>query len=227
MRDSKKMKAAKAAAVTAAAAGIMTGALFDTPADLLPDLVSDSAVEETAEDSGAPQEKRRGPAERLRGWILDLPAAVRMLVGLPLWCIGWVLMTGISALVGTAAVPMERIVSWICLSAILLAVFTLSVKSAFPKVPVREILRGRNVLFLTVTALLLGLADLALPTVWAGYNIRTQIVWRVGAGCVLLFACVMTLAHHGKKVAQSRELTQEEIRDAARRLADTITPGSF
>ena len=227
MKDSKKMKAAKAAAVTAAAAGIVTGALFDTPADLLPELTSDAAVEETVEDSGTPQDKKRTPGDRARAWVLGLPAAVRMLVGLPLWCIGWVLMTGVSALVGTAAIPVERVISWLCLSVILLAVFGFSVKSAFPQLQVREILRGRNVFFLTVTALILGLADLAIPTVWTGYGIRTQIVWRLGATCVLLFVCTTALSHHGKKAAEPRELTQEEIRDAARRLADTVTPGRY
>lgn len=223
MKDSKKMKAAKAAAVTVAAAGVVTGTLFDTPADLVPELSADASVEEVLdEDTGAPEQKKRGPADRFRGWILDLPEAVRMLVGLPLWAVGWVLMTGVSALVGTAGAPVERVVSWVCLSAILLSVFAFSVKSAFPEIPVKQILRGRNILFLTTAALVLGLADLALPTVWTGYDFRTQLVWRIGATCLLIFVCGMALNRHGK-VEVEVDMTQEEIQAAARQLADTVT----
>lgn len=228
MKDSKKMKAAKVAAVTVAAAGVVTGTLFDSPADLVPDLDQDAVVEETLEDSGTPQAKKRGPADRLRHWILGLPAAVRMLVGVPLWAVGWVLMTGVSALVGTAAAPVERLVSWLCLSVILLTVFGFSVKSAFPSVPVRQILRGRNVVFISGIALILGMADLALPAVWAGYDARTQLVWRIGATCLLVFVCGMALTRYGKKVSsKQQELTQEEIRAEALRLADTVSPRTY
>ena len=222
MKDSKKMKAAKAAAVTVAAAGVVTGALFDTPTDLVPELNQDAPIEEVLEDdAGAPEQKKRGPVDRFRGWILELPEAVRMLVGLPLWAVGWVLMSGVSALVGTAATPVERVVSWVCLSAILLTVFAFSVKSAFPELPVKQILRGRNIFFITTVALILGLADLALPTVWTGYDFRTQLVWRVGATCLLLFVCTMALSRHSK-VAVEVDMTQEEIQEEARRLADTV-----
>lgn len=228
MKNSKKMKAAKVAAVTVAAAGVVTGALFDSPAELVPELDQDSAVEEVLEDSGVPGEKKRGPVDRLRHWLLRLPAAVRMLVGVPLWSIGWVLMTGVSALVGTAASPVERLVSWLCLSAILLTVFAFSVKSAFPSVPVRQILRGRNVVLISGVALILGLADLALPAVWSGYDARTQLVWRIGATCLLVFACGAALKRCGKaEASKPKALTEEEIRAEALRLADTVSPRSY
>lgn len=224
-KDSKRLKAAKATAVTVAAAGVVTGTLFDSPAELVPELSQDAVAEEVLdEDNGAPEQKKRGPADRLRQWLLGLPETVRMLVGVPLWAVGWVLMTGVSALVGTAAAPVERLVSWLCLSAILLTVFAFSVKSAFPDLPVKKILRPRNVLFLTVSALILGMADLALPTVWIGYDVRTQLVWRIGATCLLVFVCAMALCRHGT-VEVSRDLTEEEVRAEALRLADTVTPG--
>ena len=112
-KDNIKLKAAKTAAVTVAAAGVVTGTLFDSPTELVPELADNPVVADLLDNSDgddAPEEKKRsGPAERLRGWVLELPEAVRMLVGLPLWAVGWVLMTGISALVGTAAAPVEQI----------------------------------------------------------------------------------------------------------------------
>ena len=230
MKDSKKVKAAKAAAVTIAATGVVTGALFDSPTDLVPELGQDATVEEVLEDDDGgvtdEKQKRWGPVDRVREWVLSLPEAVRMLVGLPLWAVGWVLMTGVSALLGTAATPVERVVSWICLSAILLTVFTFSVKTAFPEVPVKELLRGRNVVFISSMALILGLADLALPTVWTNYDFRTQLVWRIGATCLLLFTCSMAFSRR-QKVDVEVDMTQEDIQAEAKRLADTVTSVKF
>ena len=90
----KKKTASAAALAAAAAAGMVTGALFDTPADLLgePDAVVETQADD--DDTGAldDEERQKTPAQRLRQWILALPAAVRMLVGVPLWCLGWVLL---------------------------------------------------------------------------------------------------------------------------------------
>ena len=163
----KKKTAAAAAVTVAAAAGMVTGALFDTPADLMAETAPDAVTEQLAdEDAGAPEEKRQSAAVRLRQWVLRLPAGVRMLVGVPLWALGWVLLTGLSALWAGVGPIAAHGLRWLCLTLVVLMVFALSVKAAFPKLPVRRILRPRNVLFLLGAALLLAAADLALPMVW-------------------------------------------------------------
>ena len=147
----KRKKAAVAAVTTAAAAGMVTGALFDTPAELM-DAPSPDAVVEVLSDGGddaaAEENRRTAPASRVKSWIWSLPAAVRLLVGVPLWCLGWVLLTGLSTLWAGAAAPLSRLLNWLCLALILLAVFGAAVKSAFPALPLKTIFRPRNVLFL-------------------------------------------------------------------------------
>ena len=226
----KKKTAAAAALAAAAAAGMVTGALFDSPADLLaePDAVVETLADD--DDAGAPddEERQRTPVQRLRQWVLSLPSAVRMLVGVPLWCLGWVLLTGLSTLWMGASPLLAHVAGWLCLAVILLAVFALTVKAAFPDIPFRRILRPRNVLFLLLTTLLLAAADLALPTVWEGYDAISRTVWRVGASCLLLFVCCAALGKHGKRPAPAEkepvELTQEEVRERARQLADSVCP---
>ena len=85
-----KKKAAAAAAVTvAAAAGMVTGTVFDSPADLMGEPAAIVSVQADEDDGGtATEERQKGPAARIREWILGLPAAVRMLVGVPLWVLG-------------------------------------------------------------------------------------------------------------------------------------------
>lgn len=228
----KRKKAAVAAVTTAAAAGMVTGALFDTPAELMNAPEPDAVVEVLSDDgdgTGAEETRRSAPASRVKNWIWSLPAAVRLLVGVPLWALGWVLLSALSLLWGGAAPVVERLLSWLCLSLVLLAVFAVSVKAALPDLPLREILRPRNVAFILGTALLLGLADLVLPTVWQGYDARTQLVWRVGATCLLAFVCFAALSRHGTRPAAKQEAASKapqrtEVERAAMALADSVCP---
>ena len=226
----KRKKAAVAAVTTAAAAGMVTGALFDTPEELMNAPEPDAVVEFLSDDgdgTGAEETRRSAPVSRVKNWIWSLPAAVRLLVGVPLWALGWVLLSALSLLWGGAAPVVERLLSWLCLSLALLAVFAVSVKAALPDLPLKEILRPRNVVFILGTALLLGLADLVLPTVWQGYDARTQLVWRVGATCLLAFVCCAALSRHGKKPAAAAEPPRSqrtEVEKAAMALADSVCP---
>ena len=228
----KREKAAAAAVTVAAAASMVTGTLFDTPADLLaePDSVVETVQTLDDEEAGTPMEKKqKNLAARLREWVLRLPAAVRMLVGVPMWCAGWVLLHALSVFGGS--VGLGRIVGWLCLALVLLVTFTLSVKAAFPKVPFKEILRKRNLVPILVTALLLAVADLALPSVWQGYDAIHQIVWRVGSTCLLLAVCCMALGKYSRlqqeAAAIPAPMTEAQIRETALRLADTVTPGRY
>lgn len=222
----KKKAAAAAAVAVAAAAGMVAGTVFDNPTDLMQEPAAVVSAQGEDDDCTAPEERQKGPSARIREWVLSLPAAVRMLVGVPLWCLGWVLRTGLSTLWASALTPLlSRVLGWLCLAVILLGVFVCSVKAAFPDVPVRKLLRPRNVLFLLGMTALLMVADLALPTVWQGYDVYSRTVWRVGATCLLAFACCAALKTQGKR-AEKQAITADSGRTAveeeARRLADTV-----
>ena len=223
----KKKAAALAAVTTAAAASMVTGALFDSPAELLNQPEPDDIVELTDDDGQEETEQegkqRLAPSVHLKKWILSLPEAVRMLVVVPMWIIGWVLLNAVSVFWVGAGPVLERVVSWLCLSLVLLVVFAVGVKTALPHVPMKQILRPRNILFILVVTLVLGLADLALPSVWQSYNAATQLVWRIGATCLLAFVCVAALSRHGTVTVEvPRQLTEEEVQSRALELANTV-----
>lgn len=218
----KRDRAAAAAMAAVAAAGMVTGAVVDSPAELLEDT---DAITETAEEQDA-EARKLSPAARIRRWLLSLPEAVRILVGIPLWCVGWVLQSALSALLAASAPTVQHLVGWLCLALVLLIVHTLSVKAAFPKVSLRRILRPGTILFLLGMSAVLALADLALPSVWAGYDRISQAVWRVGSLLLLCCTCGAALKRHGrrgeKQLAQAAKRTAVE--QEARRLADTVCP---
>ncbi len=232
---SKRKKAAAAAVTVVAAASVVTSAAFDNPADLMRDPTPITSVQLMDDDDNdnpivQEEEQQAGVTARIRKWILNLPAAARAVVGVPLWCIGWVLMTGVSTFLATAATPLiARLLGWLCLALILLAVFAATVKSAFPKAPLHKILRPGNILLLLGVRLFLFLADMAMPSVWQGYDPTSQMIWRVGATCLLAFTCCMELKHQGKKYAVVEEKAPQlpkrtEVEEAARLLADSVCP---
>ena len=222
----KRKSAAAAALAAAAAAGMVTNAVVDQPLDLLTD--TPFAVEE-GEDAGsaAEEQKKTGLTARLRDWILSWHPAVRMLVALPLWGIGWVVITGLSTVwMGASAPVAARVLGWLCLALMLLAVYTLTVKAAYPKVSLRRLLRPRTVLFILSVTLVLAAADLALPGVWEGYNAVSQTVWRVGAACVLMVCCGAALKRQGRGAQRQAEkiLQRTAVEQEALRLADSVCP---
>ena len=224
----KRKSAAAAALAAAAAAGIVTHSVVDQPLDLL-DGTPFVAEETEAEEDTAEEQKKNTPAARLREWILSWHPAVRMLAALPLWCIGWVVMTGLSTFwMGASAPLLARGLGWLCLALMLLVIYTVTVKAAYPKVSLKRLLRPGNVLLIFTVTLVLAAADLALPGVWEGYNAVSRTVWRVGAACVLIVCCGATLKRQGsgaqkkaEKAAQRTSVEQEALR-----LADSVCPPS-
>lgn len=93
----KRKIAAAAAVTTVAAAGMVTGTLFHSPTELMDVSEPVPVVEHVSEEETAALERPR-EANRLRRWIRSLPPVFRLLVGVPLWGIGWVCLPALSAL---------------------------------------------------------------------------------------------------------------------------------
>lgn len=222
----KRKKAAAAALAAAAAAGMMTNAVVDQPLDLLND--TPFAVEESEDEGSAAQEQKKNtPIARVRDWILSWHPAIRMFVALPLWCVGWVIMTGLSAFwMGASAPVVVRILGWLCLALVLLVIYTVTVKAAYPKVSLRRLLRPHTIFLILSVTLVLAVADLALPSVWSDYNVISQTVWRVGAACLLIFCCGTTLKRQGRGTQRQMERVQKRtaVEQEALRLADSVCP---
>ena len=222
----KRQKAAAAALGALAAAGVITGAAVDSPA-LLAEQDPVIVIEEEAdEDLLRPAQLKKKGLAAAKQWILSLPAAVRILVAIPLWCIGWVVESGIAALFfGASASLGQHFAGWLCLGLILLVVFMTATKCAFPQCPVRRILRLRNFLLPFLAAVVLGAADMALPTVWSSYNAASRIVWRAGSLCLLGWLCAVELRLQGKRYAVPQEQSERTaVELEAWRLADTVCP---
>lgn len=202
-----KKAAAKTAVTLTASAGILLGGLFPAPSDLLhgdsalsdalaPASVIEMQVNDTMDDldpdtdsdeTCETEEKKRGSWKAaLRAWILHLPFAVRVGICLPLWCIGWVLLTLLSSLWSVVLSPLiSTALGWIAMAAMILLCCLGIVKTAFPQLPVRKILNRKTICFALLGVVVCAGADLVLSDTWSGYETIRSYLRFAGSAAVL------------------------------------------
>lgn len=178
------------AATAAVAAGMLTNAVSDDPAQLLSAPAAeydDHVVVMTA--ASKPDyavyldeyEELEG-MDRVRAWMLKMPLAVRAVVLLPLWVVGEVSFAVVSALSAAAmTVPGQFLLSLAVQLGILAGIFALTWKLMSPKTPLREIFSNKRFPWLAVGALLVAVADLGLGIAFEQWTlIRIAVMAMVG-----------------------------------------------
>ena len=141
-----KKRAQAAAAAVIASAGIMVNAAVPSeelnalPTDDAPIVltlsVDDDGGDDLDEDEAVTddEEKRRGISARARAWLMRLPVWKRLLLLLPLWLIGGLLIASITS-------PTW---SWVLTAALMVLSLFAALKLAKPELPLREILSRQN-----------------------------------------------------------------------------------
>lgn len=196
-----KRKVAAASIGLLAAAALIVGTLIPSASEVVspsgivdpPAIVLQLEEEDMAQTEQSAPENRKAArlSERVKGWILGLPQAVRLLLVLPLWSLGTFLSTAASTLwAGLFSPVLGFVMSWILGAAILVGSFGLAAKLLFPNLPLRKIFSKRNLLALGVVALLLVAADGILPLYWPEYPLISMAVkaaFSLGLVALLLY----------------------------------------
>lgn len=243
LKQKTKERAAVAAVTTVAAAGVLVGSAFATPADLLqPDEAAQNAVTATVDGgddggaAGGDQEtdktRRGGIRGRMRQWMLQLPLAVRACVGVPLWGLGWALITGLSFLLTGAVSPaVGTALTFLALAAVLLLSLAGAAKAMFPDIPLRKLLSIKNFFGVCMGVGLLGAVHTAAPLVWPGYEAAADAVRVGGSLTVLLLACIACGRRQSKRRMEDAAMPPEdgrtEVERKAMALADTVCPPRY
>ena len=195
-KTAKKVAAGAAGVVTAA--GLLVNAAVTDPKALLKpaeetasdpshvcvvdDVQHRSYILET--DSYEPLTLRERVCLRMQSW----PLPVRALVLLPLWGIGEVLTTLLSALFAS---PVGRfLLHFLLEAALLIGLFVLVWKLLFPHVPLRKLFSKKNLPWLIGGALLITAADALLGYFWEPWKI-----WRIVLLAAVGFVVILFLYH--------------------------------
>lgn len=233
----KKLKDRVLALVSAGAAAVslLLGSSFDSPAQLLEDnklSVSPPAIvqvmePELGEDDGGDamlpgEEKRRSLRARVRQALLALPMPLRICLGIPLWLLGWLLLTALSALWAGVASPLgETVLNAAATSAVLGSAALGAVKAAFPDLPVKKIVDGRSLLRLFTGSLCYAGLTTAMGIIWPDGPWLCNLAEGVALLGVLLWAALPILRREGRlhelrspKETERISIKEKELKNA-------------
>ena len=203
-------KVAGAAMAFTAAAGVFVSSLFGSPNDLLADpaaneppaIVMEIGSDEDAEEEQEVQEEKeekKGFFARIRAMILHLPLFVRVMIGLPLWALGWGITQAFAALWKLFLGPaLARIMTFLILALVLLAVMVILLKLIFPDLPLKEILSRANILIILIGSIGFCLFNFVMERVsqdFADYEFAVRFL----EGLVLLLIVVVRMAIRQKR----------------------------
>ncbi len=241
-------KQVKKTAITGAialltAASVVTGSLFDSPAALLPEDGApnvvynmttgfDGAEDDDAgaqEDESEEKNRRGGVRAALRARILRLPLVVRLLVVLPLWALGSVLLAAAGAAWALLQPVLGQIAGFAVMLALLLGAFAVAMKAVFPDLPLRKLFSRRSLVALLLGASALTVADAALPAVWAEYAQAKNIVLSAGFFVALCCAAVPFALREQKRRLRggARKKSAAQTEDKPETLTFTDAGGAF
>ncbi|HPF53169.1 MAG TPA: hypothetical protein P5116_00045 [Eubacteriales bacterium] len=191
----------------ATALGLAVGSLFSSPADIIesapceqPAIVIEASEQEAAQDmsidDGVITKKRRTLKERLRDALLRLPVTVRILVLVPLWCVGaaliWVFSWLWSGIGGTVLQTLLTL-------AVLLGIYLVCGKTLFPNKSVKQLLLKRNLVWLAIAALILVALNLILPLFVKNYDTVLSYIKCFAFIAVCLALCIGLLIRSRNK----------------------------
>lgn len=220
--EKNKKRFVRAGIAFAATAGVLIGGLFHSPADVVSDpmnaldrMAAPPAIElvvpNTEEDpfpdlgggSDEPvnEEKKRSLRDKFRKAFLRLPKGVRATVGIPLWALGWVIITAVTALWSAVFSPvLSAIGGWLLTGVFILLCTLCAVKAAHPELPIKKILNKKTISGVFIAILLCAGADAVLPLFWTGYE-KVSTILRCSAATAILCITVLPKIVHRKKAA--------------------------
>ena len=229
--DKIKNKSTATAAATIAAAGVLIGGSFEAPADILKeeaalaptpiietlnaevdpgdgDLGDEEAVAEEEEEK-----KKGGVRAKTRELVLRMPLALRACVAVPLWCVGWALTSLASLLWAGVLSPVGAAIGkWIVIALMILAALAITVKTVFPKTPLKKIFNKRTLLWVLGGSTFFCIADVALGYLYPDAP-RLFDIARAVASAALLAGAVIPVLKHEKKARDKKKREEEEARE--------------
>jgi len=214
--DTAKRHAVRTGVALAASAALVAGGLFNSPADLirnqnagtldraftpaLEQILREENEEEKPEDStetngsgtggdDAPGEQipEHTLSDSMRDRIYRIPVALRILIGIPAWGTGWLLLSLIKLLSGMVLPSvLGKLFGWLLLSAVILAAVAFTIKAVFPDLPLKKILNKKMILTVAISILILGTADTVLSYFLQDYRHYSNVVKLTGTFVIVM-----------------------------------------
>ena len=200
-------KALGAAAAVTTGTAVLVNGLFGSPEEMLKaadeinkpavvHVIEDVSDDEDPDDEEEEEEDESGPTSlwgKMRSWIWSWPLPLRILIGLPLWALGWGVCQGCHALWNLFLSPLLSALSGVLLLfAVMAGVLALAARAAFPELPLREVFKKSRLIALGVCSVLLEGFIALLPAIDTQLEPYAGLI-RFGGGALIIAGLMVSL----------------------------------
>jgi len=221
-----KKRAVASAVAGATALGIILGGTFDSPAQLLENqlaqplpavtdvLIADAGDNDSSDDDAAlaGEERKKGLRARFRERVMAMPYYLRACVGLPLWCLGWFILSAAGLIWEPVLSPvLSLLLNCLCVGGIIAAVLIMTVKAAFPDMPVKKILSRRSLNTVFVGSLFFGIAGALMQIFLPDYQRFRDIAEGIIILSVLAAAAVPLIRRESRRRRRAVRIAEETV----------------
>ena len=167
----KKLGMAIIATITSAS--VLLSNSFDSPKELLEDINKKDIptaqhYEYILNDT---KDSKPNSHNRFKDLIYKIPVKIRMILCIPLWFIGNMLLMLFHALFNTLLTPIAYIIiTFIIQTIILLSIIAISIKLLFPDLPWSKILSFKTITYVILGSLLMSVFDFVMIRLWDQYS---------------------------------------------------------
>ncbi len=181
-----------------------------------PEEAQEEQAEEAPEPAAVAEEPEQAPNvwDDVRRKLQKLPLRVRLLA-IPVGAlICWLIVSGVTALLGPVLGPIVgSVLSWALGLAALLGCFTAAVKTVFPDLPLKKILNRRSISGVLIGGAVLAAADIVVPLFWAEYTRIEALIRALGILAVMGTATGVFTARENRRRKAESEAAEAEVEE--------------
>ena len=221
-----KKRAVASAVAGATALGIVLGSTFESPAQLFENelthpipavtdvLIADAADDDSGDDDAARtgEDRKKGLRARFKERVMAMPYYLRACLVLPLWCLGWLILSAAGLTWEPVLSPvLSLLLNCLCVGGIIAAALIMTVKAAFPDMPVKKILNRRSLSTVFVGTLFFGTAGALMQIFLPEYERFRDIAEGLIILTVLAAAAVPLLRKEAKRRRRAVQIAEDTV----------------
>ncbi|MBQ6479146.1 MAG: hypothetical protein IJI44_07245 [Erysipelotrichaceae bacterium] len=160
---------------------VLIGSVFDSSKDLLEEThVNPKAISEImtdlSEDNLESRKQKQGIKEKIRKLIYKVPVKIRVVLFLPLWLLGNLILAAAEFLFKTLLAPIGNLIlGFVFQTLLLFGIIGICIKIMFPDLPWSKIFSKKLILLVFAGSLFMSACDLVMPMIWEKYTLYRRI----------------------------------------------------
>ena len=177
--DRKKVRLGIAIGLTSLS--VLLGSVFDSSKDLLEDLPQEpglmtETVNDLSKDSLEKRSLKQKAGISIRNVIYKIPVKIRVVLFLPLWLLGNLVLIGAELLYRTLLAPIgSLILGFILQTLLLLGIAGICIKLMFPDLPWSKIFNRKLILLVVAGSVFMSACDFVMPMIWDKYVLYRRL----------------------------------------------------